>query len=134
MPVVVSRLRYIVKDSGKIALAKPTIVYPNNSYFGEVLNAVERPFSKRNHSKDPVSKTAFSSGVKELTLKGIGVSWRPYSTVHQELETSDLILLTNTYDQEPLEVAIYVDIKEEFDLAVLKVWGKAPNIRQEHTA
>ena len=54
--------------------------------------------------------------------------------MHQELETSDLILLTNTYDQEPLEVAIYVDIKEEFDLAVLKVWGKAPNIRQEHTA
>jgi hypothetical protein len=63
-----------VKDSGEIAPATPAIVYPDNSYFGEVLNVGERLFGTRNHGKDPVCETVFSSGMKELTLKGIGVS------------------------------------------------------------
>ena len=134
VPVVGGRLRYAVKDSGEIAPATPAIVYPDNSYFGEVLNVGERLFGTRNHSKDPVCETAFSSGMKELTLKDIGVSWLPYSMVHRELETGDLISLANTYGQEPLEVAIYADIKEEIALAVLQVWSKAPNIREEQTA
>ena len=72
--------------------------------------------------------------MKELTRKGIGMSWLPYSMVHRELETGNLISLANRYGQEPLEVAIYADIKEEIALAVLQVCSKAPNIRQEHTA
>ena len=99
VPVVGGRLRYAVKDSGEIAPATPAIVYPDNSYFGEVLNAGERLFGTRNHSKDPVCETAFSSGMKELTLKGVGVGWLPYSMVHRELETGDLISLANTYGQ-----------------------------------
>ena len=108
-------------------------MYQDNGYFGEVLNAGERLFGTRNHSKDPVYKTAFSSGMKELTLKGIGVSWLPYSMVNRELETGDLISLANTYGQEPLEVAIYADIKEEIAQAVLQVWSKAPDIREDQT-
>ena len=134
VPAVGGRLRYAVKDSGEIAPATPAIAYPDNSYFSEVLNAGERLFGTRNQSKDPVCETAFSSGMKELTLKGIGVGWLLYSMVHRELETGDLISLANTYDQEPLEVTIYADIKEEIALAVLQVWSKAPNTRQEHTA
>ena len=72
--------------------------------------------------------------MKELTRKGIGMSWLPYNILHRELETGNLISLANRYGQEPLEVAIYADIKEEIALAVLQVWSKAPNIRQEHTA
>ena len=72
--------------------------------------------------------------MKELTLKGIGVSWLPYSMVHSELETGDLISLANKYSQEPLEVAIYADIKETIALAVLQVWSKAPNIREKQPA
>ena len=134
MPVVGGMLRYAVKASGEIAPATPAILYPDNSYFGEVLNAGERLFGTRKHSKDPVCETAFSSGMKELTRKGIGMSWLHYSMVHRELETGNLISLANRYGQEPLEVAIYADIKEEIALVVLQVWSKAPNIRQEHTA
>ena len=72
--------------------------------------------------------------MKELTRKGIGISWLPYSMVHRELETGNLISLANRYGQEPLDVAIYADIKEEIALAGLQVWSKAPNIRQENTA
>ena len=112
MPVVGGRLRYIVKGNGEIAPATPAIVYPNNSYFGEVLNAVERLFIKQNHCKDPVCKTVFSSGMKVLTLKGIGLSWLPYCMVNHELETRDLISLTNTYGQKPPKVTIFADIME----------------------
>jgi len=72
--------------------------------------------------------------MKELTLKGIGVSWLPYRMVRRELETGDLISLANKYSQEPLEVAIYADIKEAIALAVLQVWSKAPNIREKQPA
>ena len=62
------------------------------------------------------------------------MSWLPYSMVHRELETGDLISLANKYSQEPLEVAICADIEEATALAVLQVWCKAPNIREKQPA
>ena len=41
VPAVGGRLRYAVKDSGEIAPATPAIVYPDNSYFGEVFTLLK---------------------------------------------------------------------------------------------
>ena len=121
-PVVGGQLRYAVRDTGEIGAETPAIVYPDNSYFGEVLEAGERSFSTQRLSGNPVCETAFSSGIKELVLKGIGVGWLPYSMIHREIESGDLISLSNRYGRERLEVAVYADIKHEASAELLKSW------------
>jgi DNA-binding transcriptional LysR family regulator len=122
IPVVGGSLRYIVKENKDIAADTPAIVYPDNSYFGEVLNKAQRPFSTQGHSINPVCETAFSSGIKELALKGIGVGWLPFSMAYRELGSGQLISLANRFGKEPLEVAIYADTANQMAVSLLDVW------------
>ena len=115
-------LRYAVKDDGEIAPDTPAIVYPENSYFGEVLSTAERPFGSPGFSNNPVCETAFSSGIKELVLKGIGIGWLPISMIYREIERGELISLANSIGTEKLKVTIYADANDEMTVSLLDVW------------
>jgi DNA-binding transcriptional LysR family regulator len=127
VPVVGGPLRYSVKASGEIPSRTPAIVYPEESYFGEVLSAGERPFGTPRHCSNPVCETAFSSGIKELVLNGTGVGWIPYSMAYREIENGDLISLGDTLGKEPLNVAVYADVKDEISMSLLDVWRLGSN-------
>lgn len=122
VPVVGGPLRYSVKANGEIPARTPAIVYPDDSYFGEVLNAQERPFGTPQFSSNPACETAFSSGIKEMVLKGIGIGWLPYSMAYREIEDGDLISLGDTLGKETLKVAIYADVKDEISMSLLDIW------------
>ena len=123
IPVVGGPLRFTVKANGEITDKTPALVYPDNSYFGEVLTFGERAFGTQAHSRNPVCETAFSSGIKELALKGIGIGWLPFSMAHREIENGDLISLANQLGREKLEVAVYADIRDDITGALLDVWS-----------
>jgi DNA-binding transcriptional LysR family regulator len=123
VPVVGGALRYTVKENKDIPADTPSIVYPDNSYFGEVLNKAQRSFSTQGHSANPVCETAFSSGIKELVLKGIGAGWLPFSMAYREIESGQMISLANRYGKEPLEVAIYADTANKMAGSLLDVWA-----------
>jgi DNA-binding transcriptional LysR family regulator len=123
VPVVGGKLRFSVKDNGLIPIDTPSIAYPEDSYFGQVLSANKRTFGTPNFSKSAVCETAFSNGIKEMVTKGIGVGWLPISMIHRELENGQLISLSNSYGKELLEVAIYADTKDEMSLSLLDIWG-----------
>ncbi|MEM6578394.1 MAG: LysR family transcriptional regulator, partial [Pseudomonadota bacterium] len=78
VPVVGGVLRYAVKDNRDVALDTPAIVYPEKSFFGEVLHHGQRQFGTVDYSSNPVCQTAFSSGAKEMILSGIGIGWLPF--------------------------------------------------------
>ncbi|MFT6022431.1 MAG: DNA-binding transcriptional LysR family regulator [Ascidiaceihabitans sp.] len=122
VPVVGGPLRYSVKANGEIPARTPAIVYPDDSYFGEVLNAQERPFGTPQFSSNPACETAFSSGIKEMVLKGIGIGWLPYSMAYREIENGDLISLGDSLGKETLKVAIYADVKDEISMSLLDIW------------
>ena len=124
VPVVGGALRYVVKDNGWIPDATPAIPYPENSFFGEVLSRADRNFGTASTSFGPVCVTAFSSGTKELILHGIGVGWVPFSMVHKELASGELISLANHYGREPLQVAIFADSKVTTAVDLLEFWTK----------
>lgn len=107
IPVIGGALRYKVRGNGNVPLDTPAIVYPENSYFGEVLNKKQRPFGTARFNANPICQTAFSSGAKEMILNGLGIGWLPFSMVHKEIESGELISLRNQFGQETLEVAIY---------------------------
>jgi DNA-binding transcriptional LysR family regulator len=123
IPVVGGGMRYAMKSNGDIPAQTPAIVYPNDSYFGEVLGAGARPFGTPRHCNNPVCETAFSSGVKELVIKGIGIGWLPHSMVYREIENGELISMADTLGKEPLTVAIYADSKDEVSMSLLNMWN-----------
>ena len=122
VPVVGGGLRYSVKANGDIPSSTPAIVYPEESYFAEVLSVEERHFGTPRLCSNPVCETAFSSGIKELVLKGIGVGWLPYSMVYREVENGDLISMGETLGKVPLSVAVYADVKDQTSMSLLDVW------------
>ncbi|WP_108837166.1 LysR family transcriptional regulator [Tateyamaria sp. Alg231-49] len=124
IPVVGGALRYTIRDTGTLPSDTPAIVYPENSSFGALLHKRERPFGTQAHSANPVCETAFSSGIREMVLNGLGVGWLPFSMAYREIETGDLISLANRLGQEPLEVAVYADSKNDMAASLLELWAK----------
>lgn len=122
IPVVGGSLRYAVRGDGTVPDDTPAIVYPENSYFGEVLTKGGRAFGTHQFTKQPVCETAFSTGIKELVLKGIGIGWLPFSMAYREIETGGLISLANHFGKERLEVAIYADMSDPVAIRLLNVW------------
>ncbi|PUB11809.1 LysR family transcriptional regulator [Yoonia sediminilitoris] len=135
IPVVGGQLRYTVKDNGETPDDVPAIVYPENSYFGEVLSSANRRFGTPAKTTNTVCETALSSGIKELVLKGIGIGWLPYSMAYREIESGDLVSLSNNLGREALEVAVYADIKDDLAVALADIWKSgATNGKSHRTA
>lgn len=124
IPVVGGALRYAVRDSGSVPKDTPAIAYPDTSYFGEVLRRAERPFGTPDYSVNTACLTAFSSGILELVIKGLGVGWVPFSMAYREMESGSLVSLANSLGQEPLDVAIYADGKSEMALTLIDLWSQ----------
>jgi len=122
VPVVGGTLRFAVKDNGWVPDDTPSIAYPENSYFGEVLSRANRPFGTVSASSAPVCVTAFSSGTKELIAQGIGVGWVPFSMVYKELASGDLVSLADRFGREPLQVAVFADGKVAAAVELLEFW------------
>lgn len=123
VPVVGGALRYRVRDDGSLPEDTPAIVYPDASSFGEVLNHAGKPFSTPSLCSTPVCETAFSSGIREMVLKGIGAGWLPFSMAHREIETGALVSLANRLGQVPLEIALYADTRDEMAVSLLEIWS-----------
>lgn len=127
IPVVGGPLRYALRDNSEPPPDTPAIVYPDTSYFGDVLQSTGRAFGTQDNSSNPVCETAFSNGVKQLVLKGMGIGWMPYSLAHREIESGDLVSLANVLGRERLEVAAYANVKDEMSLSLLDIWKRAPS-------
>ncbi|MGB7243417.1 MAG: LysR family transcriptional regulator [Sulfitobacter sp.] len=124
VPVVGGALRYTIPSTDTMPMETPAIVYPENSSFGTLLHSKERPFGTQAFSANPVCETAFSSGIRELVLKGMGVGWLPFSMVYREVENGELVSLANQLGQESLDVAVYANTNTETAVALLKLWAK----------
>lgn len=123
VPVIGGSLRYKVASDGSVPDNLPAIIYPEASYFGEILINHAKPFGTRALSKNVACETAFSNGIKELVLKGLGVGWLPVSMSHKEIESGELISLHNQYGGVQLQVALYVNALNDAAMALLNIWG-----------
>jgi DNA-binding transcriptional LysR family regulator len=133
IPVVGGQLRYVVTGDGDVPRDTPAIVYPQTSYFGQVLGRAEKPFGTPDFSANPTCESAFSSGIRELVLKGIGVGWLPFSMAHREIESGALVSLANRLGKLPLDIALYADVQDRVAISLLEVWSaRTPAGRSPH--
>lgn len=126
IPVVGGALRYKVTDNGHVPTNTPAIVYPDDSYFGQLLQKGQRLFGTPDSNAPRFSMTAFSSGTREMVLKGLGIGWLPFSMIHQEIESGALISLAKQYGKEPLQVVIYADEKVQLAKTLIDHWTNDP--------
>ncbi|WP_368345802.1 LysR family transcriptional regulator [Pelagovum sp. HNIBRBA483] len=123
IPVVGGNLRHRVSASGEVPEDTPAIAYPEESYFGEVLNKNQRAFGTVSNCVNPFAIMAFSSGSREMVLKGLGIGWLPIGMIYRELESGAAISLASSYGMEPLEAAIYADMKAPMSDILMNLWS-----------
>ena len=122
LPVVGGALRYRVRDGVELPEDTPAIVYPEDSYFGEILAASKRAFATRSSARNPACETAFASGLKEMAMSGLGIGWLPVSMVYREIESGELISLASSYGQEPLEIVLYARVQNPLAATLMDLW------------
>lgn len=121
--VIGGKLRFKVSSNGTITENLPAIIYPMSSYFGQVLSNHAQPFGTRAMSSSVACETAYSNGIKELILKGLGVGWLPLSMSYKEIESGELIALTSQYGRVPLQNALYVHADNDVAVELLDLWA-----------
>lgn len=124
IPVIGVGLRSDLHEDGTVPLDTAAIVYPQSSYFGEVLHRSGRAFATQTLSENPVCETALSTGIKELVLNGMGVGWLPVGMCHKEVESGAMISLAHQLGQEPLEIALYADLQDATASALVEHWSR----------
>lgn len=124
VPIVGGSLRFAVRANGDVPADTPALLYPADSYFGEVLSKSGHAFAQHGTTSATACTTAFSSGILELASKGLGVGWIPYSMAYRKLESGDLLSLSNSLGKIPLDVTIYADVRLDAAKALLTLWGK----------
>lgn len=123
IPLVGGGLRYKCASDGSVADFTPAIVYPEQSYFGELLAGKQMQFSTPSKASNPVYQTAFSAGIKEMALNGLGIAWLPVSMVHRELESGQLLDLSTSYGSLALRVSIYTNLENEASTTARTFWN-----------
>lgn len=109
-------------ETGKLAANNPAIVYPTGSYFGGLLSRFNKPFATRELSANPVVDSAFTMGIKDCVLQGVGVAWLPLSLIHREVESGDLIDLSKQHSRVDLEVVLYWWSPDPTVEALMHLW------------
>ncbi|MFK8036354.1 MAG: LysR family transcriptional regulator [Hyphomicrobiales bacterium] len=118
------KLRYIQASDGKTPLGTPSICYPEQSHFGELLSNENLPYSTRSHSINPVCETAFSAGIKEMVIKGLGIAWLPMSMVYQELDRGTLTRFGQLDESLALKITYYTKILNPISNDLRLIWAR----------
>lgn len=109
VPVVGGKLRFSLKPDLVVAEDIPAIVYPERSFFGEILEQEQCKFATKSRTINPFCETAYSVGIKEMVLMGLGIAWLPVSMIYRELESGEIINLSNSYSSVELKIWLYAN-------------------------
>ncbi len=106
VPVVGGSLRHLLTEDLRLRQGSPVIGYPTDSQFGRFVAAYE---SKAEQRLDGVLavESAFSVGIAELVLAGVGAAWVPHSLLHEEICSGEAVILSASYGRVPLDIALY---------------------------
>lgn len=81
--------------------------YPEDSFLGRVVRRECLPGLIRSHSIDSACESAFTVGLKEMVLAGMGVAWLPQGLIEHELNAGRLFSLHEQFGSPSLTVAVY---------------------------
>ena len=81
--------------------------YPVDSFLGRVVWTHCLPQLMKRFSIETVCEAAFTTGIKEMTLSGMGVAWLPQRLIESELNAGTLVSLQQKLGGARLTIALY---------------------------
>jgi len=85
----------------------PLIGYESSSFLGGILAAPYLLNLQHRYDVELVCETAFTIGIRELALAGMGVAWLPHGLIEEELARGNLVSVLETLGGPKLEIACY---------------------------
>lgn len=85
----------------------PLFVYPEHSFLGQVLREQLLPHLLKTYDAETVCESAFSEGIKEMVLGGLGIAWLPYSLIEKELRQGKLHALDGSLGSCEMDIALH---------------------------
>jgi DNA-binding transcriptional LysR family regulator len=81
--------------------------YPEESFLGRVVRQQCLPELVRNHTIQTICESAFTMGLKEMALSGMGIAWLPHGLIERELEDGSLLALHDSLGSPTLGISLY---------------------------
>lgn len=81
--------------------------YPDESFLGRIVRRHCLPELTRHHTVETACESAFTVGLKEMALAGMGLAWLPQGLIERELDTGTLISMHEQLGSLPLSIVIY---------------------------
>ncbi|MBY5985889.1 LysR family transcriptional regulator [Halomonas sp. DP5Y7-2] len=85
----------------------PLIGYDTDSFLGQALATPYLLDAQRRYEIELVCETAFTIGIRQLALAGLGIGWLPHGLIEEDLESGKLVSLLDTLGGPQLVVACY---------------------------
>lgn len=107
VPVIGGSMMYRLDADGRPPDPVPFLAFPETSFLGHVVAQDCLPALIQHHTVDWVCESAFSSGIKELVLGGMGMAWLPSGLVRREVEGGRMTDLSHLYGSTDLDIMLY---------------------------
>lgn len=105
VPVVGGPLRFALSALGIPPPDTRIIRYPPGSFFADILDPGSSAYS--NHPGSTAAESAFTAGIKEMVVAGLGLAWLPMSLVYSEVQSGTLIVCNNESEALPLQISLF---------------------------
>lgn len=86
------------------------IRYPGDSYFGQIVREAQVGTPLEGET---IVESAFSMGVAQLVLAGIGAAWLPHSIIGSEVTSGKAMILSADYGRIPLDIVLFAHESNE---------------------
>lgn len=111
VPVVGGPMRFALRPEGRPPPDAPVIRYPPNSFFGELLGGGGTGHPAL--SGHAIIESAFTAGIKEMAMAGLGVAWLPMSIIHAEVQSGALIVCPGETETIALRITLFAHPSDE---------------------
>lgn len=105
VPVVGGPLRFALTATGLPPDDTTVIRYRPGSFFAELLDSGSNAYAR--HPGPTLAESAFTVGIKQLVLAGLGLAWLPMSLVYNEVQSGALTVCNNDNETLPLLISLF---------------------------
>ena len=118
IPVAIPQLHHGLQD---LEAPCPIVTYPDEVFFGRLLNQQLLPGLSQRRRLDFVATTALSHAVLQLVLQGSGLGWVPHSLVRDHLREGSLQQLALPFPEAQMQLAL-VRMARAQDPKITEIW------------
>lgn len=104
VPVAGGPLRSALLGGDRPPADTPVIKYPPSSFFGELLGGNGTIDTR---SGPVVAESAFTAGIREMALAGLGLAWLPMSLIRADVDNGALIVCGEDSETIPLRITLF---------------------------